>query len=184
MRAKAFQEGHRTRLAVENDLGLPVIQFDYAFFKVSPGPIENPDNLEVIDMDESEEGWKTTLVAIDCRSSYLFAVSCRKKGPDPYVVDCAISWLKRHGHKACVLQSDGETPIVSLLNAIAEKRTPTPTDTRTTPRGSSDSNGKVEVQIRTLGGQVRALLSTILAGAQVKVLHDMVIFPWLVRHLS
>ena len=93
--------------------------------------------------------------------------------------------MKRLGHMAVRIRSDGDPSITSLAQAVATKRLKQegqPTTVEQTPRYSSQSLGAVGAAQQILQGQTWTLRAATEASYGCKVGPGHVAWPWLTRH--
>ncbi len=72
---------------------------------------------------EVEERFSTTLAAVHCDTGVPLQLSLPSKGGNQdYAVSSLVSFMKRLGHMAVPIRSDGDPSITSLAQAVATKR--------------------------------------------------------------
>ena len=153
----------RRRLPAD-DTKKPVVQIDYMY------PFGN-EGLPCLSVVDRQSGFGTSL----CVRS--------KGGTDPYAVAALAQMILELGYDDFVLQADQEPALVDLakmaLNKSGKKGA-----LRLTPRGSSESNGKVERFHQATQGMSRSLVAQTEMSYDIKVGPDHFLAPWLVRHAS
>ena len=95
---------------------------------------------------------------------------------------CSFSCLEIWGHNDCLFKSDQEPSMSALHNALVKLRRPLKLIPENSPKGESQSNGKIERGNRTAKGQFRCILfaSEERFGVQVDLGHPIV--AWMVQH--
>ena len=113
---------------------------------------------------------------------FAFLTLCKGIG-DRMVVPAILQWLSFAGLNGDLrVRSDGETAIVSVVQALASARSSVRTVVETTPVSSFGSIGACDYYIQLLTGQVRALRLDFRRRFQLNLPVNHPLFEWLVRH--
>ena len=127
-----------------------------------------------------------SVAVVDCDAATPMQLSLPHKGGNQeYAVAAIAGFIRRLGHTAVRLRSDGEPSIVALANAVATKRLKVDEQKVTveqTPRYSSQSLGAVGAQQRILQGQTRTIRAATEKAIGDKVGPGHILWPWLARH--
>jgi hypothetical protein len=147
---------------------VPEVAFDYAFIR-----------------RDDEEEVATLLVMRDRDTRAIRAWVLEHKGADLVeTVDRAVTGVRELGYRGRVLiRCDGEPALKALRNSII-KELPDGATPITTPVGESQSNGGIEVAVRTVKGLLRVHLAALerKIGARFPSGHP--VLTWLVEHVT
>ena len=85
------------------------------------------------------------------------AVPLLDKGNSDYTQKAVMRFLRESGHKRLVFKSDNEPSLVAIKNAVASRLPDVEIIQKNSPVGDHQANGMIEVSIRELKRQMRAL---------------------------
>jgi hypothetical protein len=147
---------------------VPEVAFDYAFVR-----------------RDDEEAVATLLVMRDRDTRAIRAWVLEHKGADLVeTVDRAVAGVRELGYRGRVLiRCDGEPALKALRDAIV-KGLPDGATPITTPVGESQSNGGIEVAVRTVKGLLRVHLAALERKIGAKFPSGHPVLTWLVEHVS
>ena len=138
----------------------PVFQLDYCF----PGP------LKVLSVIEVVTGFCACTVVVTKGSS------------DVHAVRFILAYLEDGGWTGdIVLQADGEPAMQDVICSVAEKWSGGRSEVRSTPRGSSSSNGSVERLHATIQGLIRTYRHQVEKAYDVVLENAADLLVWIVR---
>ena len=171
---------------------IPVVSIDYLFL-TPKGVFTRPELQErypefyaKIDVDDDDEVLKI-LVLYDSFSKAVFAHAIRRKGAEPYVVQCVVDNISWIGHVRLTLKSDNEPAILALVTeALRGLRVQMDELQSISAEGSvpydPQTNGAAEAAVKNVKQSVRANLLTLekRLGTTIPTNHAAV--TWLVRH--
>ena len=136
-------------------------------------------------MNDGEEERVLPCLLVKChRTKRYWASTIPAKGTDPF----AVPWLKgvvnESGFKQVLLKSDGEPAIVSLKQKVKEELRDVEVHLTEVPVEDHQANGFIEVGVRELKRQVRAILSDLQdrLGFEIDPTHPSLV--WLARHAA
>ena len=161
VRGKAAEDPHRRKKTAEKDKqredGLPTISMDYCFMG-SKGLIkaEEGETGGGKEKDGVEAKDNPIVVIHDSKSGTAFAHAVKKKGRYEGIVKMIVKDLDSLGYNKIILKRDQESSIEELCMAIKQYWNGEAIPERS-PTGESQSNGRVERCIRSIGGQIRTL---------------------------
>ncbi|CAK0793479.1 unnamed protein product [Prorocentrum cordatum] len=169
--ARAADKPHRrsedpTGLSAE-EAAIPRIEFDFA---------------EIGRESDASPGIPS-LNGVDVGSESLSATLCPSKAFSEYLVETILAFVDALGHNAVLLHSDQEPVLVQLLKAVQSKRVKR-TLVRHGPRGSHQSQGKIEGANRVINGVLRAIWINMEEHMGEKVSTDSILIAWGVRHAA
>ena len=98
-------------------------------------------------------------------------------------MESILTFVEALGHNAVMLQSDQEPVLVQLLKAVQSRRAKR-TLVRHGPRGSHQSQGKIENANRVINGVCRAMWLSLENQLQEKLPNDSILTAWLIRHAA
>ena len=167
-RARATAQGHRRNQELDEPEGqMPTLSLDYCY------------------MNDGEEERALPCLLVKChRTKRYWANTLPAKGTDPF----AVAWLKgvvnEAGFKQVLLKSDGEPAIVALKQKVKEDLRDVEVHLTEVPVEDHQANGFIEVGVRELKRQVRAILSDLQdrLGFEIDPTHPCLV--WLARHAA
>ncbi len=147
---------------------VPEVAFDYAFVR-----------------RDDEEPLATLLVMRDRDTRAIRAWMLEHKGADLVeTVDRAVTGVRELGYRGRVLiRCDGEPALKALRNAIV-KGLPDGATPIVTPVGESQSNGGIEVAVRTVKGLLRVHLAALEKKIGGRFPSGHPVLAWLVEHVT
>ena len=168
---KGKDRPHRSRTAEDRERGPPEVQLDFMFLDSAWRTCELCD------------AWITILTVVDDDTSTPLCVALPTKGPQlEYTTESIVQYLKRLGHTAIVLMSDGEMSAKQLCDKVLTARLLLRTIVRHTPRYSPASLGKTGAAQQHVQGQIRTLKAEVEAKYGFKLTPDHNVWPRLCRH--
>ena len=132
--------------------------------------------------NEEEEGTVPFLCIKDADSKVIVDMVVMGKGVNTYVVNRVIQCLDLLGHKRLILKSDQEPAIVALCIEVKHKWGGDIIPERSIGRHSS-CNGMIESGIRTMDGQIRTMLHSLIEHYG-DIGSNHVCIAWLVEYAS
>ena len=142
----------------ETDEAMPRIEFDFTD----------------LGREEDQAAAIPSLNAVDVGSESLSATLCPTKAFSEYLVESILTFVEALGHNAVMLQSDQEPVLVQLLKAVQSRRAKR-TLVRHGPRGSHQSQGKIENANRVINGVCRAMWLSLENQLQEKLPNDSIL---------
>ena len=124
-----------------------------------------------------------SLNVVDVGSESLSAAHCPTKAFNEYLVETILAFVEALGHNVVMLHSDQEPVLVQLLKAVQSRRVKR-TLVRHGPRGSHQSQGKIENADRVINGVCRAMWLSLVDLLRVKLPSDSILIAWLIRHAA
>ena len=128
------------------------------------------------------------LAVIDHCTGALMATGIRCKGADKFTVRVVCEFLGFLGYPRMTLKSDGESSILTLVEAVISRvhneehlKRIRPT---TSPVGSHQSNGMAEVGVQISESVARTFTLAVEKRYKVEVKRTSSILPWAVRHAA
>ena len=106
-------------------------------------------------------------------------VSAKENG-DPWIAGKIKDDIEEFGYGGAPvrIRSDQDPAIVDVQRAVMAKRGNAPTILVDSPAGDSQSNGRVENEIKKVRNMVKALLSSLESRWGVRVARDHRVYPW------
>ena len=136
----------------------------------------------VEDVETTNNKVHAILVGCDSDSVMMFAAQVTKKGnKDRYLVTAVKNFVQNLGLTRAVLQTDGESSLVSVISEVRSS-VGFPCSTRKSTPYDPQSNGAAEGSVNILKGMIRTLTSVVNVNYQVRVGPRDWIFAWIVRH--
>ena len=150
-----------------------MVQMDFQFLSA--------EGVEV----DSKQAIITTLTVVDEQTGIPLAISVPTKSPvDGYMSAATCHFLSRLCRSKIILRTDGEPAITALAAMVRTRRTRDGFETlvQKGPRFSSQSMGAIGAAQKLFLGQLRTLRADIESRYKTRVLPDMAVFSWMVRH--
>ena len=167
-RARATAQGHRRNQELDEPEGqMPTLSLDYCY------------------MNDGEEERALPCLLVKChRTKRYWANTLPAKGTDPFAVARLKGVVNEAGFKQVLLKSDGEPAIVALKQKVKEDLRDVEIHLTEVPVEDHRANGFIEVGVRELKRQVRAILSDLQdrLGFEIDPTHPCLV--WLARHAA
>ena len=126
------------------------VQADYVFFT---------GDMDLAKLGRSQQAMPVLVATCNEQPAEIFALACPRKGEHAYVQKAFGNYLRRLQRTKITLQTDQEEAIMSLMSKMPEElKDEIQLTMQKSPVGSSQSNGRAERAIRTIGGLTRAVL--------------------------
>ena len=161
VRGKAAEDPHRRKKEAEKEKdkeeGIPTVSLDYCFMgskgliKAEEGEIGRGKEGDGVDAKDNP-----IVVIHDSKSGTAFAHAVKKKGRYESIVKTIVRNLDSLGYNKITMKRDQESSIEELCSAVKQYWNGEAIPERS-PTGESQSNGRVERCIRSIGGQIRTL---------------------------
>ena len=153
------------------------VQVDYMFFT---------GDMDLAKLKQGQQVAVPVLVATcNEQPAEIFAIACPRKEEHAYVQKTFGNYLRRLQRTKITLQTYQEEAIMSLMSKMPnELKGEIQLTMQKSPVGSSQSNGRAERAVRTIGGLTRAVLFEMQKTTGHRVTVDDPLLIWGVRHAS
>ena len=159
-------EKHRLELLEKEEKGertTPIVAFDHSFLTQ-----ENADTFPI-------------LICRDSRYGQSGATCCERKGPTAYSISFLVGFTKDLGFRRIVLKCDNEPSTKALQDAVVQACVGVEVIPQGPPEGDHMANGRVEMAVREVKRQCRALRISDEQNTSVRIADDSPLLSWLPR---
>ncbi|CAL1141278.1 unnamed protein product [Cladocopium goreaui] len=168
-RARVTADRHVPKELDEPETQLPTLSLDYFYM--------NQDQV-------ADEATLPSIVAKCHKTKRFWASVLPGKGADAFAIAWLGGVLDDAGFNKVILKSDGEPSLVSLKQKVKEIKTHIEVHLVETPVEDHQANGFIEVGVREIKRQCRALLSDLEFKLERKVDPGHPLLVWLPRHAA
>ena len=106
-----------------------------------------------------------------------------RKGPEPYAIDCVLTYLGSWGLADVLLKADSEPSIQALVDGLRTKRGER-TMVEKSPKYSHQLNGAAENAVRRIESLIRTYICVLQEKLGYKVDSRSIVLPWPFRHAA
>lgn len=163
---RATADRHPSRELDEDDTQMPTLSLDYFY------------------MNQNTEATLPRIVVKCHKTKRFWASVVPKKGDDPFATAWLGGVLDDAGFTKVLLKSDGEPALVTLKQRVKETKTHIEIHLVETPVDTPAANGYIEVGVREIKRQRRALLSDLQTKLGWNVEASRPLMVWLPRHAA
>ena len=161
----------------EREQHMTTWSIDYAFM-IDNGDLCTRDEMERVGWDKTRD---TVLESEDLATGGILAhFVLAKENGDPWIAGMIKDDIEEFGYGDALVRakSDQEPAIVDVQSAVIAKRGNALTILVNSPVGDSQSNGRVENEIKKVRNMVKAILSSLESRWCVRVARDHRVYPW------
>ena len=145
--SRGIDAGHSSTVQPSEGTELQV-QADHMFFT---------GDMDLAKLERSQQAMP--VLVCNEQPAKIFALACPRKGEYAFVQKAFGNYLRRLQRTKITLQTDQEEAIMSLMSKMPEElKGEIQLTMQKSPVGSSQSNGRAERAVRTIGGLTRAVL--------------------------
>ena len=183
VKARATGQQHRTMKGEYAESTVARVLMDYGFLHEEETVKESEHSTE-----KDAKISMTVMVMLETMCSSVWAYALEGKGAT------SVDWLAQQvvtdietvglANERIITKTDQEASIVQLQQEVARQRKEAGTALENSRVGDSDSNGKIERNIREVKGMIRTFRCAIESKTGKEVRLDDPIVPWMVRHAA
>ena len=154
---------HRIKQLEEERERTPIVAFDYDFLTQ-----ENADTFPI-------------LICRDSRYGRTGAKCCERKGPIEYFISFLVGFIKDLGFRRIIFKCDNEPNTKALQDAVIHSCVGVEVIPRGPLEGDHMANGRLEMAVREVKRQYRALRISAEQNTSVRIADDSPLLSWLPR---